>query len=170
MTPPSPQGETRQLIAVSCGIQVGPTVQRYLPVSRGSCANARVALSPELLGSRCTLVQQRANVWGQSEGVRRRVGAPNNDYNDDTCAGEIDERGHWSGTKIEDRITTDKLGQTTSPSPRTTCSTRRHAKHCHGRTRFEVPLPGARWPCRRSHVPVNRLKQSSFSLSVDEDT
>ena len=37
--------------------------------------------------------------------------------------------------RIGDRTPTDQLGQTTSPSPRTTSSTRRRVKHCHGRTR-----------------------------------
>ena len=61
MTPPSPQGKTRRLIAVSCGIQVGPTVQRSHPFSRGSCATQprrahlpRLALHPR--------VQQRERI------------------------------------------------------------------------------------------------------------
>ena len=47
MTPPSPQGETRRLIAVSCGIQVGPRVQRS-HLSLEDLRNARVALLPRL--------------------------------------------------------------------------------------------------------------------------
>ena len=80
MIPPSPQGETRRLIAVSCGIQVGPTVQGSLLVSRGSCASKRVALSPWL--ARHSLAQRAT----YRDKAKAHDEAPNHDTDDDSGA------------------------------------------------------------------------------------
>ena len=58
MTPPSPQ-ETRRLIAVSCGIQVGPRVQRSHPVSRGFCATQSCA--PSSFADRTATIASRVH-------------------------------------------------------------------------------------------------------------